>query len=80
MVQGKYPSMLSLYVGVEWAPVCSYCGMRSLYARKQLFLLYFSFVFYFNLVPRTSPSAFEMQQGSFGKAFDKIHTIIVDFG
>ena len=38
---------------------------------------------YFDIVTTTSPLAFEMQPevlGSFGKALDKIHRNIVDFG
>ena len=70
-------------VSVEWAPVRRYCGMRSLYARKQPSLLYFGFVFFVNLVPRTFPLAFELRReilGTFGKASDKIQPNIVDFG
>ena len=47
------------------------------------YFIYFGFVLYFNLVTRISPLAFEMQPevlGSFGKALDKIHLNIVDFG
>ena len=51
-----------VFVGVEWAWFCSYCGVRSLCARKQQPLLYFSFEFSFNLLPRTCPLVFEMQR------------------
>ena len=30
-----------VFVGVEWASVCSYCGMRSLCAQKQTTLFWF---------------------------------------
>ena len=66
----------------EWASVCGYCGMRSLYARKQPSASLFFCVLYFNVVPRTCPLAFEMQPevlGTFRKALDKIHPNIVDF-
>ena len=67
----------------EWASVCGYCGMRSLYARKQPSATLFLCVLYFNVVTRTCPLAFEMQPevlGSFGKALDKIPPNVVDFG
>ena len=69
-------------VGVERASVRGYCGMRSLYARKQPSVLYFG-VFYFNVIHRTSPFAFELRRevlGTFWKACDKTYPNIVDFG
>ena len=67
----------------EWASVCGYCWMRSLYARKQPSASLFFCVLYFNVVPMTCPLAFEMLSEvleSFGKAFDKIPPNVVDFG
>ena len=57
-------SKYRVIVCVEWALVRGYCGMRSLHTRKQPTLHYLGFVFYFNLVPRTSPLAFEMHWAS----------------
>ena len=64
--------------GVEWASICSCWRMRSLYVRKQPALLCFEFNF--NLVPRSSPLAFERQRevpGTVGKASDKFYPNIV---
>ena len=72
--------MLSLTVGVEWDPVRGYGGMGPLYARKQRSLLYFGFVFYLNLVPRTFPLAFELQRevmGTFDGPSDKTNQILL---
>ena len=82
MVLSRKVSNYVVFVGVEWASVCSYCGMRSFYARKQPSATHFGLVLYFNLVTRTSPLSFGMSRRSwdpFVKALNKIHPNSVDF-